>query len=230
MNPPSEQNGAEEISRQVRVEAVWGLLRNLARSLFARGLSGEKIRDVYAGSIRVSCESCGSELKEADLVALLDAASDTRLANPKLNRLHKGYCFKPGCNSYFYRLTFRPAEGIDWTTALPEAEALPAKLAAEEKRQEPFTWESFIRSPRFRISAGLVVLAGLLVYRNWYFNGTLPFVSQRFETANPHPEFSRAATRPVATAGSIRASTLNALAPDERATTNSRIRAAPKPK
>ena len=230
MNPPSELKGPGEVSRQVRVEAVWGMLRNLARSLFARGLSAEKIRAVYGGSIHVACESCASELREADLVAMLDAASDTQLANPKLNRLHKGYCFKPGCDSYFYRLRFEPVEGIDWATALPEAEALPAKLAAEEKRQEPFTWESFVRSPKFRASAGLVVLVGLLVYRNWYFNGTLPFVSQRFETANPHPEFSRAATRPVATAGSIRASTLNTLAPDERASTNSRIKAGSKPK
>ncbi len=230
MNPPSELKGPEEVSRQVRVEAVWGLLRNLARSLFAKGLSAEKIRAVYAGSIHVACESCASELREADLVALLDAASDTQLANPKLNRLHKGYCFKPGCDSYFYRLKFLPFEGIDWLTALPEAEALPAKLAAEEKRQEPFTWGSFVRSPKFRESAGLVILIGLLVYRNWYFNGTLPFVSQRFETANPHPEFSRESVRPVPTAGSIRASTLNVLAPDERAPTNSRIKAAPTPK
>ncbi len=230
MNPTSELKGPEQVSRQVRVEAVWGMLRNLAQSLFAKGVSAENIRAVYSHHIHVACEACRSELKETDLVALLDAASDTQRANPKLDRLHKGYCFKPGCDSYFYRLRFEPVEGIEWIPALSEAEALPAKLAAEEKCQEPFTWESFVRSPKFRVSAGLVVLVGLLVYRNWYFNGTLPFVSQRFETANPHPEFSRAATRPVATAGSIRASTLNTLAPDERASTNSRIKAASKPK
>ena len=230
MNATSETKGPEGVSRQVRIETVWNLLRNLALSLFSKGLPDETIRGIFARDIHVACQACGSELRDADLVALLDAAGDTGFSNPKLERLHKGYCLKSGCDSYFYLIRFLPVEGIDWSTALPEAEALPAKLAAEEKRREPFSWGLFVRSAKFRASVGVVVLLFLLVYRNWYFNGTLPFVSQKFETANPHPEFSRMAPRPIPTAGSIRAATLDALVPDERGSTNSRLKAAPTPK
>jgi hypothetical protein len=157
-----------------------------------------------------------------------NAASDTQFPSPKLERLHKGYCLMAGCTSYFYRIRFLPVEGIDWNTALPEAEALPAKLEAEAKRREPFTWQGFVRGPRFRVSVLVMAMLLLLVYRNWYFNGTLPFVSKRFEAANPHPEFSRQAPKSIPTAGSIRAGTVDFLAPEERSRTNSRIKATPK--
>ncbi len=226
MNPPPATNGPEEVSRQVRVETVWTLLRDLARALFAKGLSAETIRGIYAGHIRATCDACGAELASHDLVALLDAAGDTEFPNPKLERLHKGYCLMEGCDSYFYRMRFLPVEGVDWNTALPEAEALPAKLEAEAKRREPFTWHRFVRGQKFRVGVLVMVMLLLLVYRNWYFNGTLPFVSKRFEAASPHPEFSREKANRIPTAGSIRASTVDALV-GERPPTNSRIKAAP---
>lgn len=229
MNPSPASQSPEGVSRQVRVEKVWSMLRDLARSLFAKGLSAKAIHGIYARSIHVNCEACGSELKDTDLVALLDAASDSQFPNPKLERLHKGYCLKSGCDSYFYRVRFMPVEGIDWKTALPEAEALPAKLAAEEKQREPFSWNRFVHSPNFRVSAGVVVLLLLLAYRHWYFNGSLPFASKRFETANPHPEFSREAPRAIPTAGSIRAATLDVIGPDDRSTNTGRIKVAPRP-
>lgn len=142
-------------------------------------------------AISAQCVQCGIRLTGDELLALAEATEDaegTRAAsrppappNPKVARLRLGYCARSGCDSCYYRVTFEPRPGLDWTKLLPGAElevttTAPAEDPGHAERQAAF--RSSVRRTAGKAALALGVLIVLLVARHWYQGGTIPYLRE----------------------------------------------------
>lgn len=145
-------------------------------------------------AISAECVQCGIRLTGAELLALAEAGEagevtgDARAAsrppappNPKVARLRLGYCARSGCDSCYYRVTFEPRPGLDWTKLLPGAElevtaAAPAEDPGNAERQAAF--RSSVRRTVGKAALALGALVLLLVARHWYQGGTIPYLRE----------------------------------------------------
>jgi hypothetical protein len=175
------------VARQVRVEKLWPLLRRLAQALWSRGFKDEPLKALFGGKLNVRCDGCDSVLSAEELLVVLDTADGTTPSNAKMQRLSQGYCVKPACNSYFYRITLQPEEGIDWNALLAEAENPPSEGGQNQtdEAKPTRTKTPLSADAKVRIAIGMAVVVLLVLVRQWYFNGRIPFVTKSFEATAP---------------------------------------------
>ena len=126
------------------------------------------------------CTVCNLRVSGEELLKIgeLPDASDVSAA---VKRLRLGYCAHAGCESYFYRISFRQGAGVDWTAVaanmkeLAEARKMAMTVGSEEGRKK-------LAAARWklagRISLGVAVVLILLAIRQWYFGGTIPFIRE----------------------------------------------------
>jgi hypothetical protein len=169
------------------------LCRYLVEALADSGLAPEKIQAAFETSLSAECVSCGIPLSGAELYTLSQPPSAEH-ANAKIGRLRMGDCARQKCDSYYYRMTFRPFPGVDW-------ESLASKFEKGEPQQKPDTdagsekkWLlKYLRTLRVpaHIWLTLAALVLVLVVRQWYVGGRIPLLREpehfKVDTATEEP-------------------------------------------
>jgi hypothetical protein len=172
----------DPVSRQVRVETLWTLLRSLAARLWSTGMEAGRLHATWSARVHVACEACDTNLTEAELTAVLDLPEGAEPTDARLQRLAQGYCPKPGCTSRFYRITLDPAEELDWN-ALLDASEKPRVPETDHPSTPGSPRPSPLANKPLRIALAIVALLVAFLLRQWYVNGTIPFVSRSFKVA-----------------------------------------------
>ncbi len=170
------------VSRQIRVESLWTLLRSLAARLWSTGMDSESLHTAWRSHVEVACDACDARLTEEELTSLLDLPEGLEPTALRLQRLAQGYCPEPGCASRFYRITLAPAEAIEWNALLDGARNSPPSEMEEEAAAARLSL-SWRTNKTLRIALALVALVAVLLLRQWYVNGTIPFVTRTFTVA-----------------------------------------------
>src|SRR6516162_8739290 len=97
------------LTRQEHLQKLEPLCRSLVEALCRSGLGPEDSLAAFCKCLGADCVQCHTHISGEQLFALSRQASpDTPNRNPRLNRLHHGYCAAEGCNSFYYRLGFQP--------------------------------------------------------------------------------------------------------------------------
>ena len=100
---------------QVRVDALLAAYRAVVEAVKASGLSAAELSTVFSQHVSAECLQCGIQVTGAELGQLALASPEASPSEPRLARLHQGYCARKDCDSYYYRLLFVEHPKIDWT-------------------------------------------------------------------------------------------------------------------
>lgn len=130
---PVPMASAKSETRELHLRDLPAFHASLVAALAEAGFTGAQLHEIFEARVRGECMQCGSPATGAELAhATAVGAADPGL-NPRVARLAQGYCGRKDCPSYFYRLTFAPAEGVAWEKLLERADALGAVRAKVEK-------------------------------------------------------------------------------------------------
>ncbi len=150
--------------------------------MWSTGMDGERLHAAWRSHLDVACDACDTRLTEGELTTLLDLPEGAEPSEPRLQRLAQGYCPKPGCAARFYRITLAPAEGLDWKALLDQAEKPPEPEASSVTAAKKHP-SSLLANRKVRIALAIVALLAAFLFRQWYVNGTIPFVTRTFKVA-----------------------------------------------
>jgi hypothetical protein len=164
--------------REEHLQKLEPFCRALAQTLSGAGVKPEKTLEEFKASLTAECERCGIHLSGEELYALSQPPSE-KYANVKLGRLRLGDCARQGCQSYFYRLTFRDSPSLDWPKLIARAEAIQ-KGETQASAPKVSTRETLRRtvfsSLALRVALALVLGVMLLALRQWYLVGEIPLL------------------------------------------------------
>ncbi|MBX3744003.1 MAG: hypothetical protein KF833_01715 [Verrucomicrobiae bacterium] len=131
------------------------------------------------------CVQCGMKVSGEALMALTAPPPDEG-QDPRVERLRQGYCARKGCESYFYRLSFRPWPGVNWPSVI--ARIHDEAGGAERKDNAvpavvPMVRRQFLSQAVLRGGIALGALAALWLARHWHRGGRIPYLREpeRFE-------------------------------------------------
>ncbi len=167
------------ITRQEHLQRLPAFLNALSQSLESALPNGPKAGELLRTALDAECVQCGMRLNGEPLAILALPAPAALPQDPRVMRLRQGYCARNGCDSYYYRLQFRPVSGVSWERVLAAA----ADRAWEEPATEARPPCRALWGPdAFRqVARGLIVLfvlGTILLARQWYLGGTIPFLRQ----------------------------------------------------
>ncbi len=176
--------------REQHLQTLAPFCRALDQALSAQELPPDQALDIWRTNVSGVCVCCGTIISGDDLFGLSQTLEGPYPSAP-LQRLSLGYCPHPGCESFFCRLTFRKHEKVDWPALLERAEALmgePGRPAGKLRAADYLKGFLSLGLTR-RIGIGLALLIVLLLVRQWYGGGRIPWVREpeRFRV-DPAPE------------------------------------------
>jgi hypothetical protein len=105
---------------EVRIAELPAFYASLGRAVVMSGGAGAQPSQTLPDAVRAECSRCGATLTGAELCELTIVEEITNLP-PKLKRLRLGYCARPACESYEYRIHLAEHPGLDWQRILDEA-------------------------------------------------------------------------------------------------------------
>ncbi|MFN0068340.1 MAG: hypothetical protein ACKVYV_11965 [Limisphaerales bacterium] len=153
---------AKSETRELHLRDLPAFHASLVAALAEAGMSGARLHEVFEGHVRGECMQCGSPASGAELAHATAVGTATADLNPRVARLAQGYCGRKDCPSYFYRLSFAPAEGVAWEGLLERADALGAVRARVEKLEQDAQGTARTAPGRQRMLLAAGVLAALL--------------------------------------------------------------------
>ena len=135
-----------------------------------------EVRPAYAAAFEAECLGCQIRLNGEELLLLAD---ENAKRTAKLDRLHKGYCARHGCDSRFYRLTCNPAPAVDWRAilAIKDGYVSAPETDLTNSENEPPT-PSNRKRHLLIASAAIALLAFLAIAWQLYTGGTIPLLRQ----------------------------------------------------
>ena len=165
------------IQRRIALATFPAFAQNLARAFAAAGIAPPEFVRTSADHLSATCVACGTRVDGRELGAVI-AGEELPAASP-LRQLGQGYCVKAGCRSGYYEFTFRPHPSVDWqqiavetapepVTDRPSVSTLAARRVLENLRRQ-FNW---------RVGLGLLALFALLLWRQWWSGGRIPFLRE----------------------------------------------------
>jgi len=165
-------------SPQFQIDALSVAYRLVLDAVKPLGLSAEELTALFSQHVSAECLQCGIQITGDELNQLLLASPEAPPSEPRLVRLHQGYCARKDCDSYYYRFVFQGHPKVDWTlvaTAVAGISApTPAARTSPVERPDRF-W--FLQDARVRrVAFGISILLVLLVLRHFATGGRLPFV------------------------------------------------------
>jgi hypothetical protein len=168
-------------SRQLNLQELPAFCTDLAERLREQGLDDDRIRSLFGQGLGGECIQCAVRVTGDELLGLTNPAPATTGLSPRTARLNQGYCARHDCPSYFYRIEFRPVPGIDWAILLNPVQS------GSDPNARPGLLNSaglgrWIRSPTRRtvlqLGVGIILALFLLLIRQWYIGGTIPWIRQ----------------------------------------------------
>ena len=185
---------ADPAPQQVHLEQVGPLARQLVAALAKGGIPEAGRVDVLTAHVTACCQRCGTSLSALDLLRLGLAAQPESLGDGRLTRVLRGYCISGSCESYYYLFTFREHPSVAWPALQAGAKAEPGKAQLDPAAQARLAlrrsekWRER-RGAALRVTAGLLVLALLLLWRQWQAGGRIPVLREpRQFTVAPQPQ------------------------------------------
>jgi len=135
-----------------------------------------KLREPVETALSAECVQCGLRLNGADLLRFGAGQGND---DPRFERLRVGYCGRNGCDCLFYRVIGAAHPEIDWPKLIHPAHT----ISEEEKgaaRREAAKAAAKIRwkMRALRIGAAVVALLIVLIVRQFWVGGSIPFVRQ----------------------------------------------------
>lgn len=179
--------------RREKIQWVLDFSGNLAAAVHRHYKGSREYTQAVSEGLLAECDVCGIPLTGQDLLLAGDATGTE--VGVKVKRLRLGFCARDGCESYFYRLSLRPVTGLDWKEVLAHIETLREARkqamdaeASAQKQADPMVKLKKVR--KIAIAIGLVLM--LLLIRQWYVGGTIPFIREpekfHVSTAAPSSE------------------------------------------
>jgi hypothetical protein len=183
------------IVREEHLQKLAPFCQALGEALGRSGLAPDQALGVWREALTAQCARCGIPVSGEELFALSQPPGEN--PSPKIRRLRLGDCAHPGCESYFYRLTFRPHPALVWPELLASAQAIQAELERPVSRRP--TAADFAKAVLHcgftrRAAIALAVLLLLLLFRHWQNGGRIPLLREpeHFRVApapeEPHPQ------------------------------------------
>jgi hypothetical protein len=168
-----------EAVREVNLLKLGCFCQALAEAMGRAGLAAEQVWGVWGAAVTAECTRCGTVLEGQALMALAQAPGEN--PTPELRRLRLGDCVQPGCESYFYRLTFRRHPPLEWPAVLAEVESIQA--AKERPRPGGVTAAEAAKvllrlgvTRRAAIAVGALLV--LLLAWHWRMGGRIPWLRE----------------------------------------------------
>jgi hypothetical protein len=176
--------------REEQLPQLEAFCRRLVEALGRAGLEPDKSFEALRGSLTGECVKCGFRVSGEECFALSQVADGEGLVGT-LQRLHLGDCARPGCESYSYRLRFQRHPDTDWIAILSQVEHIKEEQAGKSAAVRRAASLGVIR----RVGLALVIVALLLLFRQWYFGGRIPLIREpekfRVDPAPPGGEAPR---------------------------------------
>lgn len=167
----------------IRQEPLQTLPR-FTRSLLAAGRRQTPPCADFAAAFQSACSGecvqCGIRITGEELLIVARTKEPDGL-RPRTARLILGYCARNGCDSCFYRLRFDPHPGLNWIEVLTWIESGNEDEEAEvtaANDEETAGSRASRRRLAVRASIGLVIVLMLLLLRQWYIGGRIPFIRE----------------------------------------------------
>jgi hypothetical protein len=180
----TEVTETQVLVRQEHLPKLEPFCRSLVEVFKRSGLGAEESLAAFRQSVAAECVQCGTRVAGEQLCALLAQPLPADKSNPRLERLHHGYCAAEGCNSYYYRLAFRPDSKLDWPSLLKQAEVLLDESAPNHSAATESEWAQKLASYlidtglAIRLGIGMAVVVFLLIVRQWQLGGPIPIIRQ----------------------------------------------------
>lgn len=167
----------------VRLDSLRDFHARLTRALAAQSPSVGPAAEVIAASLSLQCEQCAIQINGAEWMATLSTEDRELLGDPRLVRLHQGYCPRKDCQSYYGRVHFKPVPGVDWTVVIQQAKAMPSQPEQPAAEADHAVTTLGRRQVGLRLVLGGVVILVLLVLRRLYTGGPIPLLrpAHKFE-------------------------------------------------
>jgi hypothetical protein len=180
----TEVTETQVLVRQEHLPKLEAFCRSLVEVFKRSRLGAEESLATFRQSVAAECVQCGTRVSGEQLCALLSQPPPADKTNPRLERLHHGYCAAEGCNSYYYRLVFKPDPKVDWTSALKQAEIVLDEsapnhgLATESEWAQKLARYLLATGLAIRLGIGMAVVVFLLIVRQWQLGGPIPLIRQ----------------------------------------------------
>lgn len=167
------------VARKLALAHLAPFARNARAALAQAGIADLEHAGVFRTHIAARCCLCDARLTPEVVAALFTGAElETSRPAEELARLRQEYCLRAGCESRFYELTFAPHPTVNWaaigTETLPDAPHASVGLAVGEAVVRK-TARTVRAQLTWKLAAALVLLLALLVWRQWWTGGNIPF-------------------------------------------------------
>jgi len=150
----------------------------LEETLRASGLTPDQTFEVFHSAVSAECLGCGILVSGEELFALAFSPSPER-STAKIGRLRLGDCARQGCQACYYRLAFL-AQELDWPALLGKVDARlrPQPEAQSTQRFWKMGWALPSAALWLRVGVALVVIAVLVLVRQWHQGGRIPWIRE----------------------------------------------------
>jgi hypothetical protein len=163
-------------TREIHLQKLESFCRAVAIALTRAGLDPGKALETLRRGAAGACTRCGTCVGGEVLEALSQPPAPD--SNATVRRLRLGDCSRPGCKSYFYRLSFQDLPGVDWNLILPQVEGINEKVDQSEIAAGRLRKRAVNVKLAARIGLGLGILVAVLMLRQWYYGGTIPLLRE----------------------------------------------------
>ena len=144
------------------------------------GLNPDESLAVWRAAVSAECTGCAIQVSGEELYALSQPPCPER-ATAKIGRMRLGDCARQGCEACYYRLTFQNQPGIDWQKVLSEIERIrqeqPKFVSGRTSNGHPWRVQ-MLSGLALRLGLALILIAMLLVVRQWRQGGRIPFIRE----------------------------------------------------
>lgn len=144
--------------------------------------NGAAVRPLVEEALSAECVQCGIRLAGTELLKLGEPTTEAAAegaGNARVERLRIGYCARNGCESHYYRLTRGARAGLDWGKfASPAQELAGAAVSEQEKAGAQARRAANKQWNLLRIGAALLFLLVVLLVRQIYVGGRIPFIRE----------------------------------------------------
>jgi hypothetical protein len=144
------------------------------REAITRQPEPEKLRHAVEDALSGECVNCSIRVSGTDLLKLPVPEE----VDPKLERIRSGYCARNGCDSNFYRVTCSTHSQIDWPKLLNREREITQAKAEEQKSDVDLARTARRHRNILRTATALGVLFLVIILRQIYMGGTIPFVRE----------------------------------------------------
>jgi len=180
MDVVQSECGSEMIVRQEHLQKLEPFCKAMREAIGRGGFAPDTVAQVFRTAVSAQCLQCGVYVTGDELLFLSQHPPETG-DSARIKRLRLGDCAQQGCNSYYYRFNLAPVAALDWTTLLSQVETAQQEKAAPTLPEAPvptsgkaFSYRK--AAPRLWAALGIILL--LLVLRQWYVGGRIPFLRE----------------------------------------------------